>query len=304
MSSLEFRVAQAARIRCQRLAKSGAACRQHGEYPRAERHLRQALEVAVTALGETSAEATSARNEIGILYKCWGRFDEAMRLYEAALVSTMSTGGEASLDAASLYHNIAGLLHSQLDFVRAEEPARRAWTISRRLLGENDPRTMADASAYAAVLDGLGEPRRSAAIYRRALRVFQRVYGQMHEDVAATLHNLGAALAARGKRREALRCYRRSLSIRTRLLGGGVPEVALTQNNIGRLLVEMGRAGDAVPLLSRAVAILELRLVSGHPHLAAARENWRRAADALAGRRCVIPDTPEGPKLEFQPPGR
>ena len=212
----------------------------------------------------------------------WGRFDEAMRLYVDALDSTISACGEVCLDAASLYHNIGGLLHSRGEFAAAAEPARRAWAISRRLLGDADPRTMADAAAYAAVLDGLERYDESEAIYRRALVIFEQAYGREHDEVAVTLHNLAAVLSARGRRKEAVRCYRRSLAIKIRLSGGDTPDIALTRNNLGRLLAEMDQPEEAVTLLSKAVAVLERRLDPTHPHIAAACRNLR-AAEALTG---------------------
>lgn len=53
-------------------------------------------------------------------------------LYQQALRST----DKESLACATIHHNIGGILHAQGNFAAAEEPARKAWDISRRLLGE------------------------------------------------------------------------------------------------------------------------------------------------------------------------
>jgi tetratricopeptide (TPR) repeat protein len=231
--------------------------------------------------GEASEEAAEARNNVGVLYKYWGRYDDALRLYRQALRSIVAVHGEESLAAGVVYHNIGAILHSRGDFAAAEEPGRKVRDISRRLLGEDDTRTMLDAAAYAGILDGLERYPESEPIYRRALTIFEKAFGPGHYEVAATLHNLAAVLAARGCPEEAEQHYRRALGINEDLLGPDSPDVALTHNNLGGLLAARGRPGEAMPLLGSAVAILEKRLTAEHPHLAVARGNLRKAASDL-----------------------
>jgi tetratricopeptide (TPR) repeat protein len=267
----------AARIQIRTLALAGVLYRIQGDYPRAESDLRNALTLAVAQFGDTSEDASAARNNLGVLYKYWGRFDDGLQLYTAALGAIVAIDGEQSLALAAVYHNIGGILHARGDHAGAEEPARKAWAITRRQLGEDEPRTMIDAAAYAAVLDGLDRSHESEPIHRQALAVFEQAYGPGHEEIASTLHNLGAVLAARGEHPEAERCYRRALAIRQLLLDDGSPDVALTRNNLGKLLSETDRPAEAIPLLEAAVAVLEKRLMTGHPHLTRVRENLRDA---------------------------
>jgi tetratricopeptide (TPR) repeat protein len=270
----------AVRIRLKTLELLGAIRRTLGDYAQAEVHLQQALAAAGAEFGDASTEATGARNNLGVLYKHWGRFDEGLMLYERALQST----DKESLACATINHNIGGILHAQGNFAAAEEPAGKAWDISRRLLGEDDPRAMLDAAAYAAVLDGLRRYQESELIYRAAGKLFEKTYGPEHCKVAANLHNLAAVLAAQGHCQEAEEHYRRALAIKERLLGAESPDAALTCHNLGNMLNRTGRAAEAVPLLESAVAVLEKRLTPKHPHLILARENLQDAIRSLASR--------------------
>lgn len=269
----------AARIRIRTLGLLGAVRRTLGDYARAEADLQNAVVTAAAEFGDASREVAEARNNLGVLYKHLGRFDEARILYEQAL---RSIGGE-SVEGALIYHNIGGILHAQGNFSAAEEPARKAWDISRRLLGEDDRQTIVDAAAYAAVLDGLERYNESEPIYRRALAFFETAYGPYHYEVAANLHNLAALLAARGHYQEAEEHYRRALAIKEKLLGAESPDVALTRHNLGNMLNRAGRHAEAVPLLENAVAVLEKRLTPRHPHLMLARENLQNAIRSLTG---------------------
>jgi len=273
-----FNGADAARIRARTLAIAGELHRIEGDYGLAEGDLKKALAISVAEFGEASEETAEARSNLAVLYKYWGRFDEGLKLYGEALGPIVAAHGEESLTSAIVYHNIGGILHARGDFAAAEGPAHRAWEISRQLLGEDDPRAMADATAYAGVLDGLKRYDESEPIYRRALAIFEQVYGPEHYEVAATLHNLAAVLTALGQYPEAEGHYRRALAIKEKLLGAGSPDVALTRNNLGKLLTSMGRSAEAVPLLKAAVAVLEDRLLPSHPHLTTARENLRNAS--------------------------
>jgi len=185
--------------------------------------------------------------------------------------------------AATVYHNIGGILYARGDFATAEGPARKARKISCQLLGEDAPRTMLDATAYAGILE--------------------RAYGPEHHEVAATLHNLAAVQAVLCQPEAAENHYRRALTIKEKLLDAENPDVALTRNNLGKLLTDLGRPAEAVPLLEAAVAVFAKRLPASHPHLATTRENLRNAIgpgnDMSRPLKPSIPFEPVRPSLSL-----
>jgi tetratricopeptide (TPR) repeat protein len=276
----------AAQIRARTMGLIGEICRTLGDYVRAEVNLKEALRVVATEFGEASEEVAEARNNLAVLYKACGRFDEGLRLYQQALDSVVKLRGEECLASSVIYHNIGGILHSKGDFTAAEPPGRKAWGISRRLLGEDDPRTLCDAVAYAGILDGLQRYDESEAIYRRALVIFEKTLGSEHYEVASNLHNLAAVLCARGDLAQAERLYRRALAIKEKLLGADSTDAALTLNNLGALLNLAGRPEEAAGLLEHAVSVLQDRVAPDHPHLALARANLERALLA-SGKRSL-----------------
>jgi tetratricopeptide (TPR) repeat protein len=273
----------AAQIRARTMELIGEICRTRGDYVRAEASLKEALRMVAIQFGEASEPVVDARNNLAVLYKACGRFDEGLGLYQQAMASVVKLHGEDCLSSGVIYHNIGGILHSKGDFASAEQPGRRAWEISRRLLGEDDPRTLFDAVAYAAILDGLQRYDESEAIYRRALAVFEKTFGPEHYEVASNLHNLAAVLCARGDLDEAEKLYRRALAIKEKLLGAESPDAALTRNNLGTLLNLKGRPREAAAMLQSAVETLQSRLAPDHPHLAFARANLESALLSLRG---------------------
>jgi tetratricopeptide (TPR) repeat protein len=73
---------------------------------------------------------------------------------------------------------------------------------------------VADACAYAAILDGLDRYDESEPIYRHALAVFERRLGPEHMEIAITLSNLAAVMRYRGNAHEAEELYRRALEMK------------------------------------------------------------------------------------------
>jgi tetratricopeptide (TPR) repeat protein len=289
----------AAQIRAKTMGLIGEICRMRGDFGRAEVGLKEALRILATEFGEASDEVANARNNLAVLYKACGRFDEGLHLYQQALDAVVKLNGEDCPASGVIHHNIGGILHSKGDFTSAEKPGRRAWEISCRLLGEDDPRTLVDAVAYAAILDGLQRYDESEAIYRRALVIFEKTFGPEHYEVASNLHNLAAVLCARGDLDEAEKLYLRALAIKEKLLGEDSPDTALTLNNLGALLTRAGRPEGAAGLLQRAVTILNDRVPPGHPHLALARANLD---SALVSSRSLAAEYPKHSLPKFRIP--
>jgi tetratricopeptide (TPR) repeat protein len=282
--------AGASRIRAKTMGLIGELCRTLGDFVRAEVGLNAALQIVAAEFGEAAEEVAETRNNLAVLYKACGRFDEGLRLYQQGLDSVVKLNGEDCLASSVIYHNIGGILHSKGDFAAAELPGRKAWEISRRLLGEDDPRTLFDAVAYAAILDGLKRYDESEAIYRRALVIFETIFGPAHYEVASNLHNLAAVLCARGDVAQAEQLYRRALAVKEKLLGANSMDAALTLNNLGALLNLRGRSREAAVMLQSAVEILQNRLAPDHPNLIFARANLESALFSLRGLDAEIRD--------------
>lgn len=271
----------AARIRIEALSRLGNVQRHLARYPEAEIILKRALALAIAEFGEASDEASNARNNLGILYKYTGKFDDAKILYETALANIEREYGREHISTASLYHNLGGLEHARGDFAAGEEPARKAWGIRANALGANHPDALADAVAYAGVLDGLERYDESEKIYRDVLVEYEKIYPAEHYEIAAALHNLGNVRFARGDYAEAEVLMRRTLTIKQKLFGDEHPDTALSMNNLGVLLQAQGKNKEARNLFERALEIFQMTLDANHPQIHLAQENLQSLVSNL-----------------------
>ena len=248
----------------------GTALRLMGRYPEAEGPLRHALAVAEeTAHPEM---VVTALNNLGVLFKFWGRFEDGSKFYERAMEIARTLDPQGGM-LSTLLHNVGGLHHARGAFAEAEAPAREAWELRRATLGDDHPDTLADEVAYAAVLDGLGRFAESRPIYERALAAYIRIFGPDHYEVASTLHNLAALEASEGNMVRAEELYRRALAMKQRLLGSGHPDTALTAGNLSGILEDRGQLEEALVLAQQALAVMETTLEKDHPNVEAMRRH-------------------------------
>jgi tetratricopeptide (TPR) repeat protein len=259
-------------IRFRALGLLGAALRQQGDYAAADAPLLLAIELAET-MPEFPDRAASAWNNLGVLCKFAGWFDRGEEAYRRALAFAERIGNlpERDMTTATILHNVGGLDHARGRFATAEEPSRRAWEIRRRHLGEDDPAVLADAVAYAAVLDGLGRYAESRPIYERALAVYERIFGPEHYETATTLHNLALVEHNEGHPDRAAERARRSYEIKVKLLGRNHPDTGLSAMNLASLL-PAADADEADALLTEALRAFETALAPDHPHIRRCRQ--------------------------------
>jgi tetratricopeptide (TPR) repeat protein len=158
------------------LALMGTALREMGRYRDAEGPLRRGVEVA-RKHGDRPMLLAIGCNNLGVLYKCTGRFEDAERLYREAQRLIEDTAGQESPDAATLYHNIGRLEHARGRFDQGLEPARKACQIRKNLLGADHPATRRDSCVLAGILEGLGRYTESLPIYATLSNVISGCMG-------------------------------------------------------------------------------------------------------------------------------
>jgi tetratricopeptide (TPR) repeat protein len=264
------------RLRVRTTANLAAIHRVQGRLDEAERGLLEAIIAAEAAFDPNGPELPSLLNDLAMVYKYAGRFDEAEALYRRALAAL----DPEHADAASIWHNLGGIEHARGRFAEGEPFARRAVEIREALLGADHPAVAADVAALAALVQEQGRLDEAEALYRRALAVFEAALGPEHYELAINYNNLGALQAARGETAEAEALYLRSLQIKEALLGPEHPDVALTAHNLAVLRAGQGRSEEAEALYRRALSIFETNLGPEHPKT----RTCRRELDSLLER--------------------
>ena len=278
----------------QALIDSAANLRESGQYDQAAQILNQALTLAEQDRGPDEMLLAVTLNQIGILDKYTGQFDDGEQAYQRALAfveadvkDNYSTSAESLL--ADIYHNLGGLDHARERYAHGEPFARRSVEIRERLFGPNDPSTVADIAALAALLEGQGKYKEAEQLYIRVLADFEQMKGLESYDVAVNLNNLAALYFAEGKLNKAESGYLQTLKIKEKLLGQDHPDVGFTLNNLAVLYKTQGKFKNAVLLYRRALDIFEKALSSDHPKLIECRDNYAQLLKRMSVHRQFFP---------------
>ena len=242
------------RLRVQSVRLLATILRRQGRYDESRHLFDEALPLARDAFGPGDSDTVATENELAILCKYTGRFDEAEALYRHVLAVIEAD----SAVAAAIYHNLAGLAHSRGRYADGEPWARRSVEVHTATLGPDHPDTVADSAQLGSLLDALGRSDEAEALFRDAIARFERLLGPDHYEVAVNAANLAVLLAREGGTRaaEAEALYRRAVEIKTRVLGPHNAEVGTVTNNLGVLLAELGRVSEAEDLFARALPVL------------------------------------------------
>ncbi|HET8833819.1 MAG TPA: tetratricopeptide repeat protein [Gemmatimonadales bacterium] len=247
----------------------GARRRAHGDFAGAEPLLRQALALAQSAQPRDDRSLAIALNQLGLLCKDLGRWDEARTCYERAL-NLLDGDPAAELDdIATIWHNLGGIAHARGDFAAGETAARRGLAI-RESAGSGPRLIAADRAALAPILDGLQRYEEAERLYWDAIIVFEGDPGAEH-DLAVALGGLGAQYASRGRHAAAVELLARAVELKRRALGPRHPDTGLTLHNLAVARHRSGDVAGAAAAAGEAVAILEASLEPDHPRLIACR---------------------------------
>ncbi|MEO8844085.1 MAG: tetratricopeptide repeat protein, partial [Kofleriaceae bacterium] len=249
---------------------TAAAWRAAGHYPEARRCARAALRRA-----PDPGWIAAAHNELGVIGKFAGHFDEAERHYRAAKPLIQRLYGAASREMATYWHNLGGLAHARGRWKTGERAARRSVEIGRAVLPAGDLELHAHEVAYAALLDELGRHDESLPIYRRALVAYR--LAEDRYEVASTLHGLAAAEHSAGRLAEARAHYTAAIAAFRACVGAAHPDVGRALHNLATLERAAGHATRANQLYARAITNLRASLGATHPTTRAAMDARSRA---------------------------
>jgi tetratricopeptide (TPR) repeat protein len=258
-------------VDCAGLLARVRACREAGDYRRADAMARNAIAAVERVLGPDSRELAVLLNERGILGKHLGRFAGSERHYWRALAIYARHGEVASASIAAIWHNLGGLAHERGDHQTAYGYARRGLEV-REALAEPDPLALAqDQAALAAILVDLHRYGEAETLLAGALATYQSWYGPWHYEVGVTLHNLGCLRYRQGQAGAAAETLRRAYDVKRAVLGARHPDLAITLYAQARCSRVLGDSRRAVTLLRKACDLLGAVVAPDQPTLAACR---------------------------------
>ncbi len=260
-----------------------------GDYERADRHARRALELRRSALGDRDPKTIEAWSDVALLLWDLGRTEASEAATREALAVARPVLGEDHRLVLSLTNNLALAVKTLGRYTEAEPLYRSVLDVRRRRLGEQDRATQTSVSNLARLLQDLGRYDEAEPLLRELLGVQTRSLGPTDPDTWITMDILGGVLRDWGRLDEAERLHRQARAGLAAALGEHHPSTLGASYNLARLLRARGRFADAESLLRETLVAARAQVGPDHRYAVAVltelAETVRaegRTADALA----------------------
>jgi tetratricopeptide (TPR) repeat protein len=231
----------------------------------AEPLVKQALAIREQQLGLEHADTAACLNNLALLYKKQGRYEEAEPLLKQALAIWEQQLGPESLYTANCLNNLSGIYEGLGRYEEGELLCQQALTIFERVLGPKHPDRATCLNNLASLYFAQGKYESAEFTYLQTLTIREQQLGSEHPDTAVCLNNLAALCKSQGRYAEAEQLYQRSLAIHEHVFGSSHPNTAGSLSNLALLYECQGKSAEAEPLLKQVLTINEQRFGSKHP---------------------------------------
>lgn len=227
-----------------------------GAYPLAESHLRRALELQRSALGDEHLTVADTSHDLARALKNQRKYSESETYYNAAKVIRENLLGPRDLSVGESQNDIATLRILEMRYADAEPLLRQALDIHRAHPDADQADLAAALTNLGVVMFRRGKYNEADSLLREALETRIRVRGDADPETAIFLSNWATlTLHLRNDPRAAEPLLRRSLEIRRKFYGDDHPSVADNLENLADTLKAAGDSQEEARCRSQAAAI-------------------------------------------------
>ena len=204
-------------------------------------------------------------NNIAIVYRAQGNYEEALKCFEMARDIYKKTLGEEHRDIVMAYNGIAGIFDDLGNFDESLKHYKKALDICQKVLGKDNLDTALVYNNIAGVYLTIGEYNKALYYYEAAYTIYQKKLEGEHLDVATVYNNMAAVYEAQGKYDDSLKYLKMSQEIYEKVLVKEHPLLGTTFNNIGTVLREQRNYVEALDYLKKGLEIHEKIYGKNHP---------------------------------------
>jgi len=211
-----------------------------GEYAKAEKLFESALKEA-EGFGPNDRRLATSLNNLALLHKARGKYDQAEPLYKRALAIWEKCLGPDHPDVGASLSNLAGLYTAQAKYDQAEPLYKRSLAIKERAVGPDYPSVATSLNNLGGLYKTQGKHDQAEPLYKRSLAINKELLGPDHPDVVNSPENYALRLWATKREAEAAPMEARA-TIRAEVLGANHADAAQVRKSyVG--LPHQGRLG-------------------------------------------------------------
>jgi len=235
-----------------------------GDYAAMQAQLEKVVALRRQQLGPDHLETLAAAAKLFGALRLSAQIDAAEKLGRDTLERLERTVGTTHPQTVRLRITYQKIVYRGR--YREAEPLLRATLAdAKRVLGPEDPSTLAAMSDFAVVLFETGRVEEARALAQETLDIKTRVLGPEHPGTLPTAINLAAMDAQLGQFAEARALAERVHRVRQKLLGPTHPQTLSAATILGNVLVALRDFAAAEPLVTATRAAQLEKLGPEHP---------------------------------------
>ncbi|XP_050880080.1 uncharacterized protein LOC127083788 isoform X3 [Lathyrus oleraceus] len=187
-----------------------------------------------------------------------GKFDDAERLFLAAIQEAKEGFGEQDPHVASACNNLAEMYRVKKAFDKAEPLYLEAIKILEESFGPDDVRVAVAVHNLGQFYLGQRMLDKAQVNYERALKIKQRVLGFGHSECSDTMYQIGMVLYLQGKEKEAETIIKDSISMLEKSAEGESVVCIKRLRFLSQLYLKSHRLDEAEMVQRKILNIMEL----------------------------------------------
>lgn len=225
----------------------------------------QAKNTAYEKYGKQHKNYAISLNDLGLLLRHLGKYNEAKPLYEEALSIKKNLYGIKHPNYATSLNNLAGLLVELDKYEEAEPMYSEAIDIYENSLGVGHYNYINSKFSLGKLYHKKGDFSKAEQLYRETIPKKKEILGESHPDYSNSLSNLASLLRTIGNYQESMKLYNEALQLKAKVFGTEHPYYIATLTNLASLHTDMKNYNEAEPLYLEALDLQGKVLGKGHP---------------------------------------
>ncbi|HEY6929035.1 MAG TPA: serine/threonine-protein kinase [Thermoanaerobaculia bacterium] len=273
----------------------GATYSSLGEYADAERLLRSALKIRVTAEGRETDGVAETLTALGQVLQIKRNADESEKLLREALALREKRQGRRSAETAGALNELARTLVNKGAYPEAEKLGLEGLQIRERIFGPNSSQVAESLRMLGSLYTEQNEWKRTTEVESRQIAILRG----LHEDgpmLASALNDLAVAQTQLGDFDAAEKTFAESLQIEGRVFGEDHPEYASALENLGNVWYRKGEYAKTAEQLEKVLAIRRKALGDDAEPVARTTANLATVYGASGNDAAALPKYQEAEK--------
>ncbi|KAK2044847.1 kinesin light chain [Colletotrichum somersetense] len=161
--------------------------------------------------------------------------------------------------------NLAHLFKKQGKYNETEQLNRQALKLKKKVLGLENPETLASMNNLAVVLKSQGKHYEAEQMYRQTVKLKEKVLIPENLETLASMDNLAVILRRQGKYDEAEQIHQQVLELFEKVLGAENPSTLISMHNLAVVLESQGKYDEAEQMYRQTVKLKEKVLGPENP---------------------------------------